>query len=144
MNNRTFRYRKARIARWATRFGKEFPFSTKLEKEIKKGLGTMPWYTCHDRDAIETRFYVFMEVPISLKHKDYLYYYGRIFISAFVLYKSARYQREVLRREVEEILDELFTLIKKDVESGKITGRVWEHARREEEGNDEESSTNSF
>lgn len=131
MNNRTFRYRKARIARWATRFGKEFPFSTKLEKEIKKGLGTMPWYTCHDRDAIETRFYVFMEAPISLKPKDQKYYYGRIFISTFVLLESARYQMVILRREVEEMLYELLRLIEQDVESGKITERVWEHVRKE-------------
>lgn len=127
MNSRTFRYRKLRIARWTTRFGKEFPFLTKLEKEIEKGLGTLPWSQCLSMDGIETFFFVFMKTS-SPEWKNQKYYYGRIFISTFILFKDSQSQIEILQREIEEILCELFLLIKQAVENGEITGRVWEYA----------------
>lgn len=143
MNSRTLHYRKSRIARWTTRLGREFPFTTELELEIAQGLGTLPWYMCHDRDVIETYFFVFMETPISLKPKDQQYYYGRICITSLVLYANAQHQMKVLGREVEEILCELFELIKEDVGKKKITGRVWKHARNDKiGGSNEKSSTN--
>lgn len=116
-------YRKKRLAHWMERFKEEFTFITKLEKEIDKHLGMMPWTLCSHEDTVESCFFIFMENNTTVI-RDHEYYYGRVQLSGTLFRSGSRIQMNVLRYEVNEILRDLLILIREDVEKGKITGRV--------------------